>query len=164
MERWIALRERGESGQAERESMRAGATAVRIPSGSRTRVSGRKLPPDKVHPVRRGGRVALGKSSPRFEPSDSEHLVHLSLSAWAGERVGQGTRRQAVELSPGSTSWRRGDLRPADGQIMEVGASMSADIAGLFVMLPGQAVVRWVAMGLLARLSSTLTLTPVRLP
>jgi hypothetical protein len=41
---------------------------------------------------------------------------------------------------------------------------MSADIAGLFVMLPGQAVVRWVAMGLLARLSSTLTLTPVRLP
>jgi hypothetical protein len=41
---------------------------------------------------------------------------------------------------------------------------MSAGMAELFVVLPGQAVLRWVAMGRLARLSSTLTLTPVRLP
>jgi hypothetical protein len=41
---------------------------------------------------------------------------------------------------------------------------MSASMAELFVVLPGQAVLRWVAMGRLARLSSTLTLRPVRLP
>jgi hypothetical protein len=98
----------------------------------------------------------LARRVPRSQPLPRDPL--------AGEHERKQLRPKTVELSPGSTSWRREDLRPADGQIMEVGASMSADIAGLFVMLPGQAVVRWVAMGLLARLSSTLTLTPVRLP